>query len=108
MHIEEPSANLERLLLAAALTTKACCHVFCCVQPDCLLIDSMKGGSGQSFDWQALEVPVAEASHGWLLAGGLSPANVAEAVLTAQPDGVDVSSGVCAEDGMILCQFTVF
>jgi phosphoribosylanthranilate isomerase len=68
----------------------------------------MKGGSGQSFDWRALEVPAAEATDGWLLAGGLGPNNVAEAVLIAQPDGVDVSSGVCAEDGATRCYLNEF
>jgi phosphoribosylanthranilate isomerase len=52
-----------------------------------------------SFDWRQLSVPLHEATHGWLLAGGLQPSNVAEAVSIAQPTGVDVSSGVCGPDG---------
>lgn len=48
------------------------------------------GGRGETFDWSdipALPVP-------WLLAGGLSPANVATAIRTARPYAVDVSSGI--------------
>lgn len=60
----------------------------------------MTGGSGQVFDWNGLHVPDGWASQGWLLAGGLHPDNVAEAVRIAQPTGVDVSSGVCGPDGL--------
>jgi len=67
---------------------------------DWLLIDSLQGGSGERFDWDALSVPRKESSRGWLLAGGLTPANVAEAIATANPTGVDVSSGVCGPDGI--------
>jgi phosphoribosylanthranilate isomerase len=49
------------------------------------------GGTGQSFDWQRvpqnLEKPI-------ILAGGLTPDNVAEAITIARPYGVDVSGGV--------------
>jgi phosphoribosylanthranilate isomerase len=49
------------------------------------------GGTGQSFDWQrvpqALNKPI-------ILAGGLTPDNVAEAIRVSRPYGVDVSGGV--------------
>lgn len=49
------------------------------------------GGTGRSFDWtrvpQALDKPV-------ILAGGLTPDNVAEAIAIARPYAVDVSGGV--------------
>jgi phosphoribosylanthranilate isomerase len=55
------------------------------------------GGTGESFDWGLLaerrsEVPA-------ILAGGLRPENVAEAIATAHPHAVDVASGVEAEPG---------
>ena len=55
------------------------------------------GGTGESFDWELLrghrsEVPA-------ILAGGLRPENVAEAIAVTQPYAVDVASGVEAEPG---------
>lgn len=56
------------------------------------------GGSGTSFDWSlaaeaAASVPV-------LLAGGLTPENVAEAIRAVRPWGVDVASGVEVSPGV--------
>ncbi|KAG1661001.1 hypothetical protein FOA52_007166 [Chlamydomonas sp. UWO 241] len=67
-------------------------------QPDWVLIDGLQGGSGQVLDWTKLSPP--PSTTGWLLAGGLKPENVSQAVSTARPSVVDVSSGVCGPDGL--------
>jgi phosphoribosylanthranilate isomerase len=70
-----------------------------------LMVDSSSsgqmGGSGRPFDWVATQ-----GTMEWLndicptiVAGGLSPANVAEALTMFAPWGVDVSSGVEAAPG---------
>ena len=51
------------------------------------------GGMGQTFDWSVAR-ELARRGHRFLLAGGLTPDNVAEAVDAVRPHGVDVSSGV--------------
>jgi phosphoribosylanthranilate isomerase len=56
------------------------------------------GGTGQRADW-TLAAQVAQRFPRTLLAGGLTPENVAEAVQTVQPWGVDVASGVEAAPG---------
>ncbi|MFB6128475.1 MAG: phosphoribosylanthranilate isomerase [Halorhabdus sp.] len=71
---------------------------------DGLVVDSLDedggGGTGRTHDWdrtaavvEALDVPV-------LLAGGLTPDNVADAVETVRPFGVDTASGVEREGGI--------
>ena len=66
---------------------------------DTLLIDNLGGGSGQVFDWNALETTALRGRR-WLLAGGLTPDNVASAVKQLQPWGVDLSSGVESAPGI--------
>jgi phosphoribosylanthranilate isomerase len=55
------------------------------------------GGTGEQFDWQRLPV---ERDFHLILAGGLNPFNVAEAVEAAHPDMVDVSGGVESSPGI--------
>ncbi len=61
-------------------------------------VPGMKGGTGRTIDWE-LARRAAE-SRPVLLAGGLTPRNVAEAVRTARPWGVDTASGVEVEPGV--------
>ncbi len=72
--------------------------------PDAVLLDAHApgsyGGTGVSVDWnmirdqrdKLLGLPL-------ILAGGLTPDNVAQAILTAHPDAVDVASGVESSPG---------
>ena len=67
-----------------------------------LLLDAkvdVFGGSGQSFDWSLAQGARRFGLPFWV-AGGLSPANVGEAVRRAAPDGVDVASGVESSPGV--------
>jgi phosphoribosylanthranilate isomerase len=56
------------------------------------------GGTGKRADWTTA-AQLARQYPGLLLAGGLTPDNVAAAVAAVQPWGVDVASGVEAEPG---------
>jgi phosphoribosylanthranilate isomerase len=60
---------------------------------------TLLGGTGLTQDWARLREVCARAPRPILLAGGLNPENVADAVRTAHPAGVDVSSGVEAAPG---------
>ncbi len=73
-------------------------------RPDAILVDGSKpgeyGGTGEVADWNAVastkpifgEIPL-------VLAGGLSPFNVADAIAKVRPDAVDTASGVETRPG---------
>ena len=87
------SSNLE-----AALDYLAECRRLGCL-PDAVLVDALQpghfGGTGAVADWPALAAArVRFAGLPLILAGGLTPANVAEAIATVGPEAVDVASGV--------------
>jgi len=71
---------------------------------DRFLLDSYDpktiGGTGQVCDWNKARALVKSLETPILLAGGLTPDNVAEAIETVHPWGVDVSSGVEIEPGV--------
>ncbi|WP_336036623.1 phosphoribosylanthranilate isomerase [Halobacterium yunchengense] len=70
---------------------------------DALLVDSVDGegagGTGETHDWTATRAFADAVDSPVVLAGGLTPENVAEAVATVDPFAVDVASGVEASGG---------
>lgn len=60
--------------------------------------EGVRGGTGVAFDWHL--AVVAKTFGKVILAGGLTPENVAEAVKLVQPYGVDVAGGVEKEKGI--------
>ena len=69
---------------------------------DAFLLDSYvagrQGGTGEKFNWD-LAIEAKKFGRPIFLAGGLTPQNVAEAVRTVRPFGIDVSSGVESAPG---------
>jgi phosphoribosylanthranilate isomerase len=63
-----------------------------------LLFEGPVSGAGETTDWSAAARLAARTQL--ILAGGLKPANVANAIAAARPFGVDVSSGVEARPGV--------
>jgi len=64
---------------------------------DAVLIDTAGGGTGQTFDWEAVSAYRAAAAHIGVplyVAGGLHADNVGQLLVQYKPDGIDVSSGV--------------
>jgi phosphoribosylanthranilate isomerase len=90
---------------AAAQLEQQILHIAALGIADRVLIDSKVGaaggGTGVPFDWAAAREVFASApsSLHLIVAGGLTPVNVAHAVAQLAPWGVDISSGVEASPG---------
>jgi phosphoribosylanthranilate isomerase len=85
--------------LIRAVTLGAAPEEFADWGEDLFLVDAAVPGSGEEWDY-ALMREKGLAGRNWLLAGGLSPENVAAAVDVADAWGVDVSSGVESSRGV--------
>ena len=63
---------------------------------DTLLLDAyhpqMLGGTGETLNWQ--DIRQFKPDKPWMLAGGLNPDNIDDALSNLKPDGIDLSSGV--------------
>ena len=66
--------------------------------PPRLLFEGARSGSGRTADWGAAQA-LAQRTQ-LVLAGGLTPGNVGEAIAAVRPFGVDVSSGVEERPGL--------
>ena len=85
----EDFARGVRIIQAFRIASAADVERACESPADTILLDSGQG-SGETFDWSL----AATATRPFILAGGLGPDNVAEAVSQVAPWGVDMSSGV--------------
>lgn len=69
---------------------------FCPTPPSAVLVDGhspgMAGGTGITAPWDLLKQ--FQPAIPWILAGGLNPGNISEALERLQPQGIDVASGV--------------
>ncbi len=115
LHGDEPAAQVQALSgrafkalrLRPGDEIEADALSYLSVAPDAawvpqLLVDAYHpgayGGTGQTGDWRLAHV-LARRCERLLLAGGLTPDNVAQAIAEVRPWGVDVSSGVEASPG---------
>jgi len=62
--------------------------------------DGLTGGTGVAIDWDKLSQMKQPHWPALILAGGLTPQNVAQAITTVKPYGVDVASGVEIKRGV--------
>lgn len=106
LHGQEPPESLPhypgRIIKAFRVQGQESLQELSRYSPDAFLLDTYRpgqpGGTGAIFDW-SVAVQAKQAGP-VILAGGLGPDNIAEAIRTVEPYGVDVSSGVESEPGI--------
>jgi phosphoribosylanthranilate isomerase len=106
LHGDEPAARVARLLprafKAVAIEDAADARRAATFPGERLLVDTKvgasSGGTGKVFDWQL--VTELSRTRQLIVAGGLTPRNVAAAVRVLTPFGVDVASGVESAPGV--------
>lgn len=90
---------IKALRMKPGLDVHACMQQFPAAQG--FLLDTYKhgvpGGTGESFDWG---LAPRSSPKSWVLAGGLTPDTVAQALAQTDPYGVDVSGGVESAPGI--------
>ncbi len=113
LHGDEPPEFLNQLAGERIVRAFRCRNGFqalhnyldqCAVQPEAVLIDAFDtaqyGGTGQTLDWtQILAEKPLLGDIPLVLAGGLTPSNVVQAIRQARPSAVDTSSGVETRPG---------
>jgi phosphoribosylanthranilate isomerase len=105
LHGDEPPAYAGALswpVLRSATVDELMTVAAAWPEPATLLVDAAdpkrRGGTGATVDWK--KAAAVAGQRRLVLAGGLTPLNVAEAIAIVQPYGVDVSSGVEAAPGV--------
>lgn len=97
--------RLARVIRGVRLKDRKTVETLSAYDVDWLLLDAYSpqthGGTGQRADWSLARLACTE--HKVLLAGGLSPANVAEAIRAVRPAGVDTATGVESAPGEKSC-----
>ncbi len=90
-----------RVIKGIAVSSAADIHQAEAYRTDWHLFDTkvpgMSGGTGEAFDWELLSDH--RSAVPFILAGGLNPENVSEAIAVARPDAVDVASGIESRPG---------
>ncbi|WP_293027588.1 phosphoribosylanthranilate isomerase [Natronococcus sp.] len=100
--VREAVAATVLVVLEAGETDAATAGAYDAVA-DGLLVDTPAvgggGGTGETHDWELTQELTADLDSPLVLAGGLTPENVADAVSSVEPFAVDVASGIENAEG---------